>query len=235
MQIERTSLALGCRPHLKRSLKRQFVNSIYRSSKSWSFFFYYFYRKICLNMNNLVDTMEGFFDNVSNSPSINKITKLFNNWIETEYDLGFVSTFTHHIPSPVFEFNPKKFIFSIYSTVFKYIRYDFQISDFVKDVMTSTDNDGNYIFGRCKIDEYKSILIVWLEYKDKRGSTIITKEYELKLIPSPFAKMRDAFLKENSNGGWITDAMDQLEVNDNKSKYKVEDIKKAIKEIYDLL
>lgn len=47
--------------------------------------------------------------------------------------------------------------------------------------------------------------------------------------------MRDAFLKENSNGGWITDAMDQLEVNDNKSKYKVEDIKKAIKEIYDLL
>lgn len=144
-------------------------------------------------MNNLVDTMEGFFDNVSNSPSINKITKLFNNWIETEYHSGLYSTFVHHIPSPVFEFNPKKFIFSIYSTVFKYIRYDFQISDFVKDVMTSTDNDGNYIFGRCKIDEYKSILIVWLEYKDKRGNIIIAKEYGLKLIPSPFAKMRDDF------------------------------------------
>lgn len=111
-------------------------------------------------MNNLVDTMEGFFDNVSNSPSINKITKLFNNWIETEYDLGFVSKFTHHVPSSVFEFNPKKFTFSIYSNVFKYIRYDFQISDFIKDVMSSTDNDDNYIFGRCEIDEYKSILIV---------------------------------------------------------------------------
>ena len=53
-------------------------------------------------MNSLVNTMEGFFDNVSNSPNINKITRLFNNWIETEYDLGFVSKFTHHVPSPRF-------------------------------------------------------------------------------------------------------------------------------------
>ena len=185
-------------------------------------------------MNNLVDTMEGFFDNVSNSPDINKITKLFNDWIETEYDLGFVSTFTHHIPGPVFEFNPKKFTFSIYSTVFKYIRYDFQISDFIKDVMSSTDNDDNYIIGKYKIDENELELIVRLAYKNKKN-IITSKEYKLKLIPSPFAKIRKAFSKDIYNeGGWIIDTMNQLEVN-NKSKYKVEDIKKAIKEIYDLL
>ena len=73
----------------RKSSKRQSANSIYRSSKTWSFFLYYFYIKICLNMNNLVDTMEGFFDNVSHSPNIDKITKLFNDWIETEYDWDF--------------------------------------------------------------------------------------------------------------------------------------------------
>ena len=168
-------------------------------------------------MNNLVDTMEGFFDNVSNSPDIKKITK-----------------FTHHIPGPVFEFNPKKFTFSIYSTVFKYIRYDFQISDFIKDVMSSTDNDDNYIIGKYKIDENELELIVRLAYKNKKN-IITSKEYKLKLIPSPFAKIRKAFSKDIYNeGGWIIDTMNQLEVN-NKSKYKVEDNKKAIKEIYDLL
>ena len=184
-------------------------------------------------MNSLVDTMESFFDNVSNSPDINKITKLFNNWIETEYDLGFVSTITHHIPGPVFEFNPKKFTFSIYSTVFKYIRYDFQISDFIKDVMSSTDNDDNYIICKYKVGENE--LMIRLAYKNKMN-IITSKEYKLKLIPSPFAKIRKAFSKDVYNeDGWIIDAMDQLEVNSNKSKYKVEDIKKAIIEIYDLL
>lgn len=187
-------------------------------------------------MNSLVDTMEGFFDNVSNSPDINKITKLFNDWIETEYALRFVSIFTHHIPSPVFEFNPKKFTFSIYSTVFKYIRYDFQISDFIKDVMSSIDNDDNYIMGRYKIDENELELILRLIYKNKKN-IITSKEYKLKLISSPFAKIRKAFSKdEYDEGGWITDAMDQLEVNQkSKTKHTVEDIKKAIKEIYDLL
>ena len=63
---------------------------------------------------------------------------------------------------------------------------------------------------------------------------MVTRSYTLKLIPSPFAKIRNAFLNENGVGGWITDAMDRLEVNQ-KSKHTVEDIKKAIKEIYDLL
>lgn len=185
-------------------------------------------------MNNLVDTMEGFFINVSHSPDINRITRLFDDWIETEYDLGIVSEFTHHVPSPVFEFNPKKFTFSIYSNVFKYIRYDFQISDFVKDIMTSTDNDDNYIIGRYKVDENDE-LIMRLAYRNK-GNIIASKEYKLKSIPSPFAKIRKVFTKNtHKEDGWIIDAMDQLEVNDNKSKYKVEDIKKAIKEIYDLL
>lgn len=184
-------------------------------------------------MNNLVDTMESFFDNVSHSPNIDKITKLFNNWIETEYEWNFMysSKFTHYIPNPVFEFNPTKFTFSIYSNIFKYIRYDFQISDFIKDVMSSTDNNDTYITIQYKINEDK--LTVWLAYKNIKGNDVI-KGYTLKLIPSPFAKIRDAFLKENGEGGWIADAIEQLEIN-KKSKYKVENIKKAIKEIYDLL
>ena len=188
-------------------------------------------------MNNLVDTMEGFFGNISNSPDINKITELFNDWIETECEWSFVrsSTFTHYIPNPAFEFNPKKFIFSIYSNIFKNIRYDIQISDFIKDVMTCTDDDDSYIFCRYTINEDKLALNIQLEYKNGKGDDMVTRRYTMKLIPSPFAKIRNAFFKENSNGGWITDAMDQLETNDNKSKYKVEDIKKAIKEIYDLL
>ena len=187
-------------------------------------------------MNNLVDTMEGFFDNVSHSPNIDKITKLFDAWIETECEWSFVrsSTFTHYIPNPVFEFNPKKFIFSIYSNIFKNIRYDIRISDFIKDVMTCTDEDDSYIFCRYTINEDKLVLNIQLEYKNKLD-VFVSRRYALKLIPSPFAKIRNAFFKENSDGGWITDAMNQLETNDNKSKYKVEDIKKAIKEIYDLL
>lgn len=188
-------------------------------------------------MNSLVDTMEGFFDNVSHSPNIDKITKLFNDWIETEYKWGFMfpSKHTHYIPGTVFEFNPKKFIFSIYSNVFKYIRYDIQISDFIKDVMACTDDDNSYIFCRYTINEDKLVLNIQLEY-DGPGSNKVIKRYTLKLIPSPFAKMRDAFLNENGVGGWITDTMDHLEVNQkSKAKHTVEDIKKAIKEIYDLL
>ena len=189
-------------------------------------------------MNNLVDTMEGFFSNISNSPNIDKITKLFNDWIDAEYDWDFrhSSEFTHYVPSPIFEFNRKKFIFSIYSNIFKNIRYDFQISDFVKDVMTSPDTDDSYIFGYYNIDNDKNELKIQLEYKNKMD-VIVTRRYALKLIPSPFVKMYDAFSKKYDSNGWIMDAMDQLEVHNpnNKSKYKVEDIKKAIKEIYDLL
>ena len=190
-------------------------------------------------MNNLADIMEGFFDNVSHSPNIDKITKLFNEWIETEYKWGleYPAKHTHYIPGIVFEFNPKKFIFSIYSNVFKYIRYDFQISDFIKDVMASIDSDDNYILCQYKINEDKSVLYIQFEYRNGNIDGMVTRSYTLKLIPSPFAKMRDAFLNEDGVGGWITDAMDQLEVHNpnSKSKYKVEDIKKAIKEIYDLL
>ena len=111
-------------------------------------------------MNSLVDTMEGFFSNINNSPDINKITKLFDDCIETEYRwcLRFSSKLTHYIPGIVFEFNPKKFIFSIYSNVFKNIRYDFQISDFIKDIMASIDRDDSYILCRYKIIEDKSVL-----------------------------------------------------------------------------
>lgn len=188
-------------------------------------------------MNNLVDTMEGFFDNVSHSPNIDKITKLFNEWIETDkWGFMFPSKHTHYIPGTVFEFNPKKFIFSIYSNVFKYIRYDIQISDFIKDVMASIDSDDSYIICRCKIIEDKSVLNIQFEYRNGDGDCMVTRSYTLKLIPSPFAKMRDAFLNENGVGGWITDTMDHLEVNQkSKAKHTVEDIKKAIKEIYDLL
>lgn len=209
---------------------------MHRSSNYWSFFLYYFNRKkYFLDMNNLVDTMEGFFNNVSHSPNIDKITKLFNDWIKNEYDwdLGRVSTFTHYIPDPVLEFNPKKFIFSIYSKIFKYIRYDFQISDFIKDVMASVDNDSNYIFGIYDI--YKDSLRISFEYKNGVAGANIRKSYTMKLISSPFAKMRDAFLGDEDKDGWIIDTMEQLEVANNKSQYKVEDIKKAIKEIYDLL
>ena len=188
-------------------------------------------------MNNLVDTMEGFFNNVSNSPNIDKITKLFNKWIETEYRWNLNSSkFTHYIPNPIFEFNPKKFTLSIYSNIFKHIKYDFQISDFIKDVMSCKDNDDNYIFCRYIVNEDQSALNIQLEYKNVGGATNVIKRYTLKLIPSPFAKMRDAFLNENGVGGWITDTMDHLEVNQkSKAKHTVEDIKKAIKEIYDLL
>ena len=190
-------------------------------------------------MNNLVDTMEGFFDNVSHSPNIDKITKLFNDWIEAEYDLDlrYVSNLTHYIPSPVFEFDPKKLTFSIYSNIFKRIRYDIQISDFIKEVMASTDSDDNYIFGGYtinEINESKSVLNIQFEYKNSVGNEVV-KRYVLNLIPSPFTKMRDAFSKHLGGNGWIIDAMDQLEVKSGKTKYKVEDIKKAIKEIYDLL
>lgn len=185
-------------------------------------------------MNNLVDTLEGFFDNVSHSPNIDKIAKLFNDWIETEYKWGLrsPSTFTHHIPGPAFEFNPKKFTFSIYSNIFKNIRYDIQISDFIKDVMACTDDDNSYIFCRYTINEDKLVLNIQLEY-DGRGKNKVIKRYTLKLIPSLFAKIRNVFSKD----GGIIDAMDHLETNDpnDRSKYKVEDIKKAIKEIYDLL
>ncbi len=184
-------------------------------------------------MNSLVDTMEGFFDNVSHSPNIDKITKLFNDWIETEDEWSFVrsSTFTHYVPKPCFEFNPKKFTFSIYSNIFKNIRYDIQISDFIKDVMDCTDDDNSYIFCRYTINEDKLVLNIQLEY-DGPGSNKVIKRYTLKLIPSLFAKIRNTFDRR----GWFLDAMDHLETNDpnDRSKYKVEDIKKAIKEIYDL-
>ena len=183
-------------------------------------------------MNNLVDTMEGFFNNVSNSPNIDKITKLFDKWIETEYRWNLNSSkFTHYIPNPVFEFNPKKFTLSIYSNIFKHIKYDFQISDFIKDVMSCKDNDDNYIFCRYIVNEGQSALNIQLEYKNVGGATNVIKRYTLKLIPSPFVKIRNTFGRD----GWVMGAIDQIEVNDNKSKYKVEDIKKAIKEIYDLL
>ena len=183
-------------------------------------------------MNNLVDTMEGFFDNVSHSPNIDKITKLFNDWAETEYKWGLrsPSTFTHHIPGPSFEFNPKKFIFSIYSNIFKNIRYDIQISNFIKDVMASIDSDDSYILCRYTIDENNSVLNIQLEYNNGEGDNKVIKRYTLKLIPSPFVKMQDAF----DHNGWIADTIYQLEIN-KKSRYKVEDIKKVIKEIYDLL
>ena len=78
--------------------------------------------------------------------------------------------------------------------------------------------------------------MIRLAYKNNNMNIITSKEYKLKLIPSPFVKIRKAFLKDVYNeDGWIIDAMDQLEVNSNKSKYKVEDIKKAIKAISDLL
>ena len=189
-------------------------------------------------MNSRVDTMEGFFDNVSHSPNIDTITKLFNEWIETEYEWGlkYPVKLTHYIPGAVFEFNPKKFIFSIYSNVFKYIRYDIQISDFIKDVMASIDSDDSYITCQCKFNEDKSVLNIQLEYRNGNIDGMVTRSYTLKLIPSPFAKMRGAFLNENGVGDWITDAMDHLEVNQkSKAKHTVEDIKKAIKEIYDLL
>ena len=200
------------------------------------FFFIIFIGKYFLNMNNLVDTMEGFFSNISNSPNIDKITKLFNDWIEVEYDLDlrYVSNLTHYIPSPVFEFDPKKFTFSIYSNIFKRIRYDIQISDFIKEVMASTDSDNHYIFGRYIINEDKSVLNIQLEYKNGVNNEVV-KRYVLNLIPSPFKKIRDAFSKDLGSNGWIIDAMGQLEVKSDKTKYKVEDIKKAIKEIYDLL
>jgi len=156
-------------------------------------------------MKVMKDIRENFYKNTgATKTSIKKISEMLEKSYKDFYEWDCVnsSDLTDYIPGLKFEFLPEKSCMRVYSELYPKICYNFNISDFIEEVMLENTDDESFILTYLTVVKNKKLLRLALEFGDS-----VRKVYLLPLQNSPFVDIREMtewikeFLEVYGTGG----------------------------------